>query len=266
MKRGNKIIIGIVAILAFIVIGSIGKSNNEVKVIVNKAKEYLNNGEISEAENVLRAKAGETNNREFKKLWSISHGYELVSNKIKLYDNIDWEEEILDKIDKSYKDYELTREKIDNLKEELSDVKNTREEFKEKIDEVQGLIDEGSYEEAMELSKETPDWQKLSQEDKNTMMELENQARDLYYEQKEVESEEDRKKQDEEFTVEKAIEYAEDYSLRTGLDTLRVEVDETPQYDEEGRKYYNVGVYIIELDELNDAYRVYSDGKIRRLD
>lgn len=58
---------------------------------------------------------------------------------------------------------------------------------------------------------------------------------------------------------------AEDYSLRTGLDTLRVEVDETPQYDEEGRKYYNVGIYIIELDELNDAYRVYSDGKIKRL-
>ena len=266
MKKGNKILIGVAIILAFIVIGSIGKSNNEVKVIINKAKEYLNNGEISEAENVLRDKAGETNNREFKKLWSIAYGYELVSNKIKLYDNIDWEEEILDKIDKSYKDYELTREKIDNLKEELSDVKNTREEFKEKIEEVQGLIDGGSYEEAMELSKETPDWQKLSQEDKNTMMELENQARDLYYEQKEVESEEDRKKQDEEFTVEKAIEYAEDYSLRTGLDTLRVEVDETPQYDEEGRKYYNVGVYIIELDELNDAYRVYSDGKIRRLD
>ena len=266
MKRGNKIIIGIVAILAFIVIGSIGKSNNEVKVIINKAKEYLNNGEISEAENVLRDKAGETNNREFKKLWSIAYGYELVSNKIKLYDNIDWEEEILDKIDNSYKDYELTREKIDNLKEELSDVKNTREEFKEKIEEVQGLIDGGSYEEAMELSKETPDWQKLSQEDKNTMMDLGNQARDLYYEQKTIEKEEERKKQDEEFTVEKAIEYAEDYSLRTGLDTLRVEVDEIPQYDEEGRKYYNVGVYIIELDELNDAYRVYSDGKIRRLD
>ena len=146
MKRGNKIIIGIVAILAFIVIGAIGKSNNEVKAITNKAKEYLNNGEISEAENVLRAKAGETNNREFKKLWSISHGYELVSNKFNLYDNIDWAEEMLDKIDKSYKDYEPTREKIDNLKEELSDVKNTREEFKEKIDEVQRLIDEGDTE------------------------------------------------------------------------------------------------------------------------
>ena len=266
MKKGNKILIGVAIILAFIVIGSIGKSNNEVKVIINKAKEYLNNGEISEAENVLRDKAGETNNREFKKLWSIAYGYEQVSNKIKLYDNIDWAEEILDKIDNSYKDYELTREKIDNLKEELSDVKNTREEFKEKIEEVQGLIDGGSYEEAMELSKETPDWQKLSQEDKNTMMDLGNQARDLYYEQKTIEKEEERKKQDEEFTVEKAIEYAEDYSLRTGLDTLRVEVDEIPQYDEEGRKYYNVGVYIIELDELNDAYRVYSDGKIRRLD
>ncbi|MBC5628663.1 hypothetical protein H8S20_07150 [Clostridium sp. NSJ-6] len=265
MKKGNKIIIVIVAILAFIVIGSIGKSNNEVKVIINKAKEYLNNGEISEAEYVLRDKAGETNNREFKKLWSIAYGYEQVSNKFNLYDHIDWAEEMLDKIDKSYKDYEPTREKIDNLKKELSDVKNTREEFKEKIEEVQGLIDEGRYEEAMELSKETRDWQKLSQEDKNTMMDLENQARDLYYEQKTSEKEEERKKQDEEFTVEKAIEYAEDYSLKTGLDTLRVEVDETPQYDEDGRKYYNVGVYIIELDELNEAYRVYSDGKIKRL-
>ena len=244
MKKGNKIIIVIVAILAFIVIGSIGKSNNEVKVIINKAKEYLNNGEISEAEYVLRDKAGETNNREFKKLWSIAYGYEQVSNKFNLYDHIDWAEEMLDKIDKSYKDYEPTREKIE---------------------EVQGLIDEGRYEEAMELSKETRDWQKLSQEDKNTMMDLENQARDLYYEQKTSEKEEERKKQDEEFTVEKAIEYAEDYSLKTGLDTLRVEVDETPQYDEDGRKYYNVGVYIIELDELNEAYRVYSDGKIKRL-
>lgn len=266
MKKVNKIIIGIIAIVLFIVIGSIGKSNNEVKVIINKAKEYLNNGEISEAENVLRAKAGETNNREFRKLWSIAYGYEQVSNKFNLYDNIDWAEEMLDKIDNSYKDYELTKEKIDNLKEELSDVKNTREEFKKKIAEVQRLIDEGNYEEAMELSKETPDWQKLSQEDKNIMMDLENQARDLYYEQKTSEKQEERKKQDEEFTVEKAIEYAEDYSLKTALDTLRVEVDETPQYDEEGRKYYNVGVYIIELDELNDAYRVYSDGSIKRLD
>ena len=92
MKKVNKIIIGVVAIAAFIAIGSIGKSNNEVKVIINKAKEYLNNGDISEAENVLRDKAGETNNREFKKLWSIAYGYEQVSNKFNLYYNIDWVE------------------------------------------------------------------------------------------------------------------------------------------------------------------------------
>ena len=140
------------------------------------------------------------------------------------------------------------------------------DEFKEKIEDVKKLIDEGNYEEAIELSQETPEWQKVNQKDKNTMMELDNQARDLYYEQRKSEKEEEIKKQDDEFTVEKAIEYAEDYSLRTGLDTLRVEVDKTPQYDEEGRKYYNVGVNIIELDELNDAYRIYSDGKIRRLD
>lgn len=107
---------------------------------------------------------------------------------------------------------------------------------------------------------------KLSQEDKNTMMDLENQARDLYYEQKTSEKEDERKKQDEEFTVEKAIEYAEEYSLKTGLDTLRVEVDETPQYDEEGRKFYNVEVYIKGSNEVLEAYRIYSNNKIKRLD
>ena len=198
LKKGNKIIIAIVAIVVFIVIGSIGKSNNEVKVIINKAKEYLNNGEISEAENVLRDKAGETNNREFKKLWSIAYGYEQVSNKFNLYDNIEWAEEMLDKIDKSYKEYEPTREKIDNLKEELSDVKNTREEFKEKIDGVQRLIDEGSYEEAMELSKETPEWQKVSQKDKNTMMDLELQVRQLFYAERTESIKEEQKKKEEE--------------------------------------------------------------------
>ena len=59
---------------------------------------------------------------------------------------------------------------------------------------------------------------------------------------------------------------AEDYSLRTGLDTLRVEVDETPQYDEEGRKFYNVEVYIKGSNEVLEAYRIYSNNKIKRLD
>ena len=133
LKKVNKILIGVVAIVVFIVIGSIGKSNNEVKAIIKEAESYLNNGDISKAEDVLSIKAGETNNRQFKKLWSIAYGYEQVSNKFNLYDNIDWAEETLGKIDNSYKDYELTREKIDNLKEELSNVKNTREEFKERL-------------------------------------------------------------------------------------------------------------------------------------
>lgn len=265
--KNKKVIIGIaIGIIVFIGVGSIGKSQNEVKAITKEAEAYLEKGQTYEAENVLRKMAGETNNKQFKKLWSIAYGYEQASSKFNLYENIELAEEMLNKIDKSYKDYELTKEKVDNLKAELVDVKTTREDFKLKIEKVQKLIDEGKYEEARELSKETPEWQKLNQKDKNTMMALENKARDLYYEQKTNEKEEDRKNQDDEFTVEKAIEYAENYSLRTGLDTLRVEVDKTPQYDEDGRIYYNVGVYIIELDELNEAYRVYSDGRIRRLD
>ena len=97
-------------------------------------------------------------------------------------------------------------------------------------------------------------------------MSLRVKSEDMKWANIDLEREEKRKKQDEEFTVDKAIEYAENYSLRHNIDTIRVEVDETPQYDEDGRKYYNVGVYIIELDELNEVYRVYSGGEIRDLE
>ena len=286
MKKVNKIIIGVVAIAAFIAIGSIGKSNNEVKVIINKAKEYLNNGEISEAENVLRYKAGETNNREFKKLWSIAYGYEQVSNKIKLYDNIDWAEEILDKIDKSYKDYELTREKIDNLKEELSNVKNTREEFKEKIEYVQKLIDEGNYEEAMELSKQTPEWQKLSQEDKNTMMSLENKAKDLYNEQKTIEIKEQQQKKEEEerlreekeakekienqennFSKEIAQKIIDNLNSNNGNSRNFYEITSDLQLDDNGKKYFEVVAKDKDWIKFDDHtilahYRLYSNEEL----
>lgn len=268
------------------VIGSIGKSNNEVKVIINKAKEYLNNGEISEAENVLRDKAGETNNREFKKLWSIAYGYEQVSNKIKLYDNIDWAEEILDKIDKSYKDYELTREKIDNLKEELSNVKNTREEFKEKIEYVQKLIDEGNYEEAMELSKQTPEWQKLSQEDKNTMMSLENKAKDLYNEQKTIEIKEQQQKKEEEerlreekeakekienqennFSKEIAQKIIDNLNSNNGNSRNFYEITSDLQLDDNGKKYFEVVAKDKDWIKFDDHtilahYRLYSNEEL----
>ncbi|MFR2571352.1 MAG: hypothetical protein ACLS90_06635, partial [Clostridia bacterium] len=268
------------------VIGSIGKSNNEVKVIINKAKEYLNNGEISEAENVLRYKAGETNNREFKKLWSIAYGYEQVSNKIKLYDNIDWAEEILDKIDKSYKDYELTREKIDNLKEELSNVKNTREEFKEKIEYVQKLIDEGNYEEAMELSKQTPEWQKLSQEDKNTMMSLENKAKDLYNEQKTIEIKEQQQKKEEEerlreekeakekienqennFSKEIAQKIIDNLNSNNGNSRNFYEITSDLQLDDNGKKYFEVVAKDKDWIKFDDHtilahYRLYSNEEL----
>ncbi|MDU1568630.1 MAG: hypothetical protein E6876_15605 [Clostridium sp.] len=286
LKKGNKIIIAIVAIVVFIVIGSIGKSNNEVKVIINKAKEYLNNGEISEAENVLRDKAGETNNREFKKLWSIAYGYEQVSNKFNLYDNIEWAEEMLDKIDKSYKEYEPTREKIDNLKEELSDVKNTREEFKEKIDGVQRLIDEGSYEEAMELSKETPEWQKVSQKDKNTMMDLELQVRQLFYaertesikeEQKKKEEEEQLKNEKEEkekienqennFSKEVAQKIIDNLNSNNGNSRNFYEITSDLKIDDNGKKYFEVVAKDKDWIKFDDHtilahYRLYSNEEL----
>ncbi|WP_195515036.1 hypothetical protein [Paraclostridium bifermentans] len=286
MKKVNKILIGVVAIVVFIVIGSIGKSNNEVKAIIKEAEAYLNNGDISKAEDVLSIKAGETNNRQFKKLWSIAYGYEQVSNKFNLYDNIDWAEETLGKIDNSYKDYELTREKIDNLKEELSNVKNTREEFKEKIEYVQKLIDEGNYEEAMELSKQTPEWQKLSQEDKNTMMSLENKAKDLYNEQKTIEIKEQQQKKEEEerlkeekeakekienqennFSKEIAQKLIDNLNSNNGNSRNFYEITSDLQLDDNGKKYFEVVAKDKDWIKFDDHtilayYRLYSNEEL----
>ena len=266
MKKVNNIIIGIVAIAVFLTMGLIGKKNNEEKAIIKNAKAYLEQGETSQAEDVLRAIAGEDNSREFKKVWSIAYGYEQASNKLYLYDDIEGTKEILDKIDSSYKDYDLVKEKVDKLIADMENIEVVRKEADNIIEEVEKLVEDNKPEEALEILYNLPSKEGRSQKQRDKILELTRKSEDMKWANEELEREENRKKQDEEFTVEKAIEYAEDYSIRNNINTLRVEVDETPQYDEEGRRYYNVGVYIIELNELNDTYRVYSDGKIRRLD
>lgn len=49
-KKSNKLILGIVVILDFIVIGSIGRFNNEVKALIKEVQVYSNNVEISKVE------------------------------------------------------------------------------------------------------------------------------------------------------------------------------------------------------------------------
>lgn len=265
--KNKKAMLGtLIGLTIFIVIGSIGKTQNELKAIIKEAEVYLNNGEISGAENVLRAKAGETNNREFKKLWSIVYGYEQASNKLYLYDDIEGTKEMLDKIDNSYKNYEPVKEKIDKLIGDMESIELVRAEADNVIEQVEKLLEDNKPEEALEIVYEIEGKEGQTKKQKDKLLSLRVKSEDMKWANIDLEREEKRKKQDEEFTVDKAIEYAENYSLRHNIDTIRVEVDETPQYDEDGRKYYNVGVYIIELDELNEVYRVYSDGEIRDLE
>ena len=138
--KNKKAMLGtLIGLTIFIVIGSIGKTQNELKAIIKEAEVYLNNGEISGAENVLRAKAGETNNREFKKLWSIAYGYEQASNKLYLYDDIEGTKEMLDKIDNSYKNYEPVKEKIDKLIGDMESIELVRAEADNVIEQVEKL-------------------------------------------------------------------------------------------------------------------------------
>ena len=173
---------------------------------------------------------------------------------------------MLDKIDNSYKNYEPVKEKIDKLIGDMKSIELVRVEADNVIEQVEKLLEDNKPEEALEIVYEIEGKEGQTKKQKDKLLSLRVKSEDMKWANIDLEREEKRKKQDEEFTVDKAIEYAENYSLRHNIDTIRVEVDETPQYDEDGRKYYNVGVYIIELDELNEVYRVYSDGEIRDLE
>lgn len=266
LKSRKTIIVIIISIIAFFIIGSIGKTQNEEKAIIKRVESYLNNGEITYAQDALRTVIDETKNKKIKKLWSIAFGYEQASNKLYLYDDIEGTKEILEKIDKSYKDYEPVKDKIDKLIDTMESMESVRKESDEIIENVEKLLEDNKPEEALEILYNLGEKEGRTPEQSNRLWDLRRKSEDMKWANDDLAREEKRKKEDEEFTVDKAIEYAEDYSLKNGLDTLRVEVDETPQYDEDGRKYYNVGVYIIELDELLEEYKVYSDGRIKRLD
>ncbi|MDY3359624.1 hypothetical protein [Clostridium tertium] len=255
MKRGNKIIIGIVAIVAFIVIGSIGKSNNEVKVIINKAKEYLNNGEISEAENVLRAKAGETSNREFKKLWSIVYGYRQAENDFS-NDNLDGAKQTISKIDNSYKDYNIMKEKIESLELEIKELETFREEFDDKLKKIEKLMDNGDYYTAQNLMKETITYGMESKEQGDKFQQLKDECKDkLLNEDIRIEAV---KICDDKFNLQKANEYAQNMDIDREI--YEVSVGDEIKYTSKGFKYVDIAYKVKGTNEINRRGFMYSNG------
>lgn len=169
----------LIGLTIFIVIGSIGKTQNELKAIIKEAEVYLNNGEISGAENVLRAKAGETNNREFKKLWSIAYGYEQASNKLYLYDDIEGTKEMLDKIDNSYKNYEPVKEKIDKLIGDMESIELVRAEADNVIEQVEKLLEDNKPEEALEIVYEIEGKEGQTKKQKDKLLSLRVKSEDM---------------------------------------------------------------------------------------
>lgn len=255
MKKGNKIIIVILAILAFIVIGSIGKSSNEVKVIINKAKEYLNNGEISEAENILRAKAGETNSREFKKLWSIVYGYRQAENDFS-NDNLDGAKQTISKIDNSYKDYNIMKEKIESLELEIKELETFREEFDDKLKKIEKLMDNGDYYTAQNLMKETITYGMESKEQGDKFQQLKDECKDkLLNEDIRIEAV---KICDDKFNLQKANEYAQNMDIDREI--YEVSVGDEIKYTSKGFKYVDIAYKVKGTNEINRRGFMYSNG------
>lgn len=258
MNNDKKRIVLLMVIVIFLVMGFRGKSNNEEKVIINKAKEYLVNGEISQAEDILSVRAGETNNKEFKKIWSIVYGYREANEMFNYYNNIDGAKAILSKIDNSYKNYELVREKVDRLKENIENTQQVIEDIDNAIKEIEKLILENKVDEAFTLIKEVAYKDGQTQEQKNTLGKLENKIQKLMWENNDKKNQDIIREENEKFTLEKLEEY-----IITIIDTssCRVEIDEQAEYDENERKFYNINTYLIETGDLLWKYKIYSNGK-----
>ena len=138
----------------------------------------------------------------------------------------------------------------------------------------------------MELSKQTPEWQKLSQEDKNTMMSLENKAKDLYNEQKTIEIKEQQQKKEEEerlkeekeakekienqennFSKEIAQKIIDNLNSNNGNSRNFYEITSDLQLDDNGKKYFEVVAKDKDWIKFDDHtilayYRLYSNEEL----
>ena len=134
----NKKVLIIVGITAIIVVGFIGKGNNEEKRMIENSIKAIEAGDYEYARTALGSVV-EGNNKKVDKLWNIVTCYQSASEQLYSYNNIEKAKEYLDKMNNDYKKYDKLKADVDKVKEEIKSREDYIKEFDTILKEAEQL-------------------------------------------------------------------------------------------------------------------------------
>lgn len=138
----NKKVLIVVGIIAFIIIGFIGKGNNEEKRIIENSIKAIEDGDYEYASEALGSVV-DGNNKKVDRLWNIVTCYQSASEQLYSYNNIEKAKEYLDKMNSDYKKYDKLKADVDEVKEEIKSREEYIKEFDGVLEEAEKLALEG---------------------------------------------------------------------------------------------------------------------------
>lgn len=266
----KKKIMIIATIVVLFIIGYIGMGNNEEKRMIENSVKAIEARDYDYAEEALGSVV-DGNNKKVDKLWNIIKCYKGAQTEF-YAGNIDKANEYLDDMNSQYKKYDTLKEDVENLKAEVKERETYIKELRGKIPEYEKVLKNKEYEKYNEIQSEIKEvgnkdfYLKLPQDILNKLNQFElslgegiGEYNSIKAEKQKQDEEKELKATDEKFTPEMAKEYAEkDTNINT--DNTRLEIIPTPEYNEVGRKYYKVAVYLKDNNELIYYYSVYATG------
>lgn len=134
----NKKVLVVVGIIALIVIGFIGKGNNEEKRMIENSIKAIEAGDYEYARTALGSVV-EGNNKKVDKLWNIVTCYQSASEQLYSYNNIEKAKKYLDKMNNDYKKYDKLKADVDKVKEEIKSREDYIKEFDTVLEEAEQL-------------------------------------------------------------------------------------------------------------------------------
>lgn len=148
----NKKILIVLGIIAIIVVGFIGKGNNEEKRMIENSIKAIEAGDYEYARTALGSVV-EGNNKKVDKLWNIVICYQSASEQLYSYNNIEKAKEYLDKMNNDYKKYDKLKADVDKVREEIKSREDYIKEFDVVLKEAEQLALSGKDRETLNKAR-----------------------------------------------------------------------------------------------------------------
>lgn len=272
----NKKLIVIIAVFFLIGVGYLGKINNEEKKAIQETEKYIENMEYEYARDIL-SRYVEGDNKKIDKLWNVVYCFQEAGTELYANKNIDKAKAYLDKMDNSYAKFSTLKEDVEKIKSDIKEREDYIVEVDNLIKEVESLISNKDYEVYKKAQKmadidNLKFYFELPSRQRDKLSELNSKINNGLFELRKIEDkkqlqaeENELKSKDEKFTVEMAKEFAEkNRSINTG--NTRFEVISDSKYDQKGRRYYKVEVYLKDNNQLINNYAIYASGAYELLE